>query len=365
MRTFFGGLDVGSSICELVVIDDRGERVYAKQFDTSERNLILYVQEARKGLRGEFHLALEEGEMAQWIAGVLRPEVTRLVVSDPKRNAWIARDTLKGDRFDAEKLAKLLRGGFLKEVYHTGDQDRAEFKRVVQHYHAVTADQATLKVQIKAKYRAYGVILKGRLGEIFSGDGREKCLALLPGDRGRQMIRQLFIMLDAARETQKQAKTLMLAMGRKFPEVARFAEVTGIGPVWSCTFSAYVQTPHRFKTKRKLWRFSRLGITDRQSNGEPLGRRRLDPSGVGMLKQLSYQVFCTAMRFPDSDFRKHFEESLRRTNDKTHARLSTQRKILTILWAMWKNDEDYRPRGAEEKKLLKEDDANGQSLARA
>jgi len=364
MRKFYGGLDVGSSICELVVIDDQGERVYAKQFDTSERNLILHVQDARKGLRGELHLALEEGEMAQWIAGVLRPEVTRLVVADPKRNAWIARDTQKGDRFDAEKLAKLFRGGFLKEVYHPEDQDRTEFKRVAQHYHALTMDQATLKVQIKAKYRAYGVILKGRLSEIFSRAGREACLTLLPGDRGRQMIRQLYLMLDAAQEAQKQAKTLMLAMGRKFPEVARFAEVTGVGPVWSCTFSAYLQTPHRFKTKRKLWRFSRLGITDRQSNGEPLGRRKLDPSGVGMLKQLSYQVFCTAMRFPDNDFKRHFDESLQRTKDKTHARLSTQRKILTVLWAMWKNDQEYRPCGAE-KRLLKEDGANGQTLARA
>ncbi|MCI0408446.1 MAG: hypothetical protein L0191_07765 [Acidobacteria bacterium] len=84
-----------------------------------------------------------------------------------------------------------------------------------------------------------------------------------------------------------------------------------------------------------------------------------------MLKQLSYQAFCTAMRFPESDFRKHFEESLKRTNDKTHARLSTQRKILTVLWAMWKNDEEYRPCGAEEKRLLREDGADGQTLARA
>jgi transposase len=363
MRTFYAGLDVGSSFCELVVIDDRGERVLVKKFDTSERNLISHIQETRKLHLGDLHLAMEEGELAQWIAGLLRPHVTRLMVSDPKRNAWIARDSQKADRLDAEKLAKLFRGGFLNEVYHPVDQNRAEFKRVVQHYHSLTTQQAVLKVHIKARFRAHGVILKSK--GVFGRSGREQCLALLPQDPGRQMIRQLFGVLDAAREAQKQALKLMLSMGRNFPEVARFANVVGIGPVWSCTFSAYIQTPHRFKSKRKLWRFSRLGITDRQSNGEPLGRRRLDRCGVGMLKQLSYQAFCTAMRMPESDFRKHFEESLKRTNDKTHARLSTQRKILTVLWAMWKNDEEYRPCGAKEKRLLREEGADGQTLARA
>jgi transposase len=363
MRTFYAGLDVGSSVCELVVIDDRGDSVFTRKFDTSQRNLILVIREARKLHSGDLLLTLEEGEMAQWISSLLRPHVTRLLVSDPKRNAWIARDSLKADHFDAQKLAKLLRGGFLNEVYHPQDQDRAEFKRAVQHYHALTSQQATLKVQIKARFRAHGVILQSK--SVFTRAGREQGLTLLPQDQGRQMIRQLFGVLDAARDAQKQALQLMVSMGRSFPEVARFANVVGIGPVWSCTFSAYIQTPHRFKTKRKLWRFSRLGITDRQSNGEPLGRRRLDRSGVGMLKQLSYHAFCAAMRGPENDFRRHFQESLRRTNDKTHARLSTQRKILTVLWAMWKNDEEYRPCGAEEKKLLKGDDANGQTLARA
>lgn len=365
MKIFYSGLDVGSSVCELVVTNDRGETVYAKQFATSERNLILHAKEARKVSRGELHLALEEGEMAQWIAGVLRAEVTRLVICDPKRNAWIARDTLKADRVDAGKLAMLLRGGFLKEIYHPADHDRVEFKRVVQHYHSLTTNQAALKTRIKCRFRAHGVILKGRLREMFSPAGRDQCLALLPGDHGRQMIRQLYTLLEASMGAQKQAKRLMIAVGRQFPEIERFMGVCGIGPVWACTFSAYVQTPHRFKNKRKLWRFSGLGITDRQSNGEPLGRRRLDPTGVTMLKQLSYQAFCAAMAGKENDFKAHFEASLERTKDRTHARLSTQRKILAVLLAMWKKDQEYRPRGAEEKRLLREDGASGQSLARA
>ncbi len=345
MKRFYGGLDVGSSVCELVVINDEGLRVYAAKFSTSEHNLIVHVQEARKRCSGELHLALEEGEMAQWIAGILRREVTRLVVCDPKRNHWIARDPGKSDRVDAHKLAMLLKGEFVREVYHPEDQDRAEFKRVVQHYHDMTENQADLKRQIKSKFRKYGIIPRGT--RIFNSKSREASLSMLPSEHSRQMVRQLFELLDSAVKAQKQAFKLMSPMGRSFPEVARFQEVPGIGPVWSCTFSAYIQTPQRFRNRRKLWKFCRLGVTNRQSNGEPLGYQRLDRNGVGMLKQLSYQAFCSTMK-GENEFRTHYLQSLERTKDRTNARLSTQRKILAVLYGMWKRNEPYRPFGRKE-----------------
>lgn len=340
MATFYAGLDVGSSVCELVVVDEAERQVWAKGFRTGERDLIHQVQEARQGLKGDFHLALEEGEMSQWIAGVLRREVTRLAVCDPKRNSWIARDPSKNDRVDAHKLALLLKGGFVREIYHAEDPDRVEFKRAVQHYHDLSAAQASLKCRIKSLFRACGVLVTGEA--LFNADGRQKEIALLPGDSARQRAEQLYDVLDAMQGVRQKARCLMVGLGRAYPEVARFQQVPGIGPVWACTFSAYVQTPHRFQNKRKLWRFCRLGITDQKSNGESLHRRRLDRNGVGILKCLSFQAFCAAQR-GQNEFSAFFLASLKRTQDKTHARLNTQRKILAVLYGMWKRNESYRP----------------------
>lgn len=340
MATFYAGLDVGSSVCELVVVDEAEKRVRASGFRTGERELIGQVRDARRSLKGEFHLALEEGEMSQWIADLLRSEVTRLMVCDPKRNSWIARDPSKSDRVDAQKLALLLKGGFVREIYHPVDQDRVEFKRSVQHYHDLAAAQASLKCQIKSLFRACGVLVTGE--QVFTAEGRKKEIALLPGEAARQRAQQVYDVLDATQLAQQKARGLMVAQGRAYPEVARFQAVPGIGPVWACTFSAYIQTPHRFQNKRKLWRFCRLGITDQKSNGESLHRRRLDFNGVGVLKALSFQAFCAAQR-GRNEFSAFFLESLKRTQDKTHARLNTQRKILAVLYGMWKRNESYRP----------------------
>lgn len=341
VREFYAGLDVGSSVCELVGLDEGDQQVVAVKMDTSARNLIAAVQEARRAHPGNWTLAVEEGELAQWVADLLREEVTRLVVSDPKRNAWIARDPGKNDRVDAGKLATLLKGRFVKEVFHSRDADRIEFKRAVQHYHEMTRAQSGLKSQIKSRLRGHGVIERGT--EAF-GRSREKVIQQLPPGTAQQVVRHLSELLDQMEKTQEKSRQLMVAIGRNFPEVARFQDVPGIGPVWACTFSAYIQTPHRFHSKRQVWRYCGLSITNRQSNGELLGRQRLDRAGVSQLKALSYRAFCSAMK-GDNEFREFYVESLARTQDKTHARLNTQRKILTVLWAMWKNDEPYRPGG--------------------
>ena len=347
-QRFYAGIDAGSTVCELVAIDEAGEQVAAIKFDTGERNFLSAIQEARRSHPGSWSLAVEEGELAQWIADVLRDQVERLVVCDPKRNVWIARDPAKRDRVDAKKLAQLLKGGYLTEVYHSADPARVEFKRAVQHYHDLTRSQAGLKRRIKSRLRSSGAIPRG-LG-VFGVSGRETFITPMSSPTSQHLIRHLFELLDQSVRTQEKARRLMVALGRAFTEVGRFQEVPGIGPVWACTFSAYIQTPHRFRSKRQLWRYCRLAITNRQSNGELLGRQRLDRSGVGVLKALSYQAFCSAQK-SDNEFHRHFEESLARTKDRTHARLSTQRKILTVLWTMWRRNEPYRPGGAQEQPI--------------
>jgi transposase len=47
---------------------------------------------------------------------------------------------------------------------------------------------------------------------------------------------------------------------------------------WRSLFLLY-DRPERFKTKFKLFKYARLSITDRSSDGTPLGYQRLDRAG--------------------------------------------------------------------------------------
>jgi transposase len=48
---------------------------------------------------------------------LLKPHVTKVVVCDPRKNALL-KEGNKSDKIDARKLADLLRGGYVRSVYH-------------------------------------------------------------------------------------------------------------------------------------------------------------------------------------------------------------------------------------------------------
>jgi len=205
---------------------------------------------------------------------------------------------------------------------------------LVQHYDELTAQQARLKTKLKARLRMQGVIVTGE--RLFSAQGRKEVLAKVESRDLRTAITQLYSVLDQSVAAQEQARRLMLRAAQAFPEIRIFRTAPGIGPIGACRFSAYIHTPQRFSTTRKLWKYCRLSVSHRSSNGKPLRRPRLDRSGCGRLKDVSRKAFDVAIRSRrDNGFKRAYLRALETTHDATHARLTVQRKIVSTLRAMW------------------------------
>jgi transposase len=330
MEKVYVGLDLGSSLFQQVTINASGAISLNRSFPTSEANL----RKAFADLRGEIQVHLEAGELAPWATAVIAPLVSRVVCSHPQSNAWIAKDADKCDRLDAYKLAELLRLNRFKEVHYAPDQPRRNFKQLVQHYDELTAQQARLKTKLKARLRMQGVIVTGE--RLFSAAGRKEVLAKVESRDLRSAIGQLYTVLDQSVVAQEQARLLMLRAAQAFPEIKILRTAPGVGPIGACRFSAYIHTPSRFSTTRKLWKYCRLSVSHRSSNGKPLRRPRLDRSGCGRLKDVSRKAFDVAIRSQkDNGFKRTYQRALETTNDKTHARLTVQRKFVSTLRAMW------------------------------
>ncbi len=332
------GLDLGSSRCQQTALGADGAFRFSRVIPTGEQSL----RNAFAKLGANVRVHLEAGELSDWAHSVIKPLVASVTVSHPRDLAWIAKDANKTDAIDARKLAELLRLNRVHPVYCQTDQRRRTFKQLVAHYEQMSRDQARLKSKIKARLRTLGVIRKD--ARLFTSEGQTALLIELTEPLVRQMFAQLFAVLNQMLAAQTQAKAAMTAMAaEQFPEVALLQTAPGVGIITACRFVAYVQTPLRFSNKRKLWRYARLGVTRRESNGKRLAHPRLDSSGVGSLKDCSRKVFEAARRTKnDNAFKRAFEQSLLNTKNAVHARLSTQRKILAVLRAMWLKRQPFR-----------------------
>jgi transposase len=310
-----------------------------QQFSTAESELVPRVSSIDAS---EKRLAVEASELSRWAARTLDPYVDRTLVCDARENFLISRDGRKNDVSDAYNLCRLLRLGELQEVYQSAEDHRAVFKAGAQHYLDCRARQVALKQKIKAAFRRWGVLdLEGQT--VYSKDGRERYLDQIAQPEIIRQLRRHYRLLDEAAGAQAEAKKQMLRLGERYPEIETFQEVPGIGPIGSHLFDAFIQTPDRFSTRQKLWRYCQLSVRSQTSDGKPLGHEELDPNGRSELKQVSYRACTAALRQGDNAVATFFEQSLRRTGDRTHARLNTQRKILATLRALWKTGSSYCP----------------------
>lgn len=330
------GLDAHAHFCVLGWLDDHGERREHWRFPTTEGQLVRHLQRIPGQSK---HLALEECGLGRWLAEVAQPHVSEVIVSDPRENQHISRHHHKCDEEDAYGLAHLLRLGALKRVWQPKDSSRAVFKCAAQSYLDAVGRQTTLKLQLKAHYRQWGVIPIGTA--LYSQKHRPRWLERVPEPGVRLQLQLLYQMLDQAVEVEHKARHLMVKLGQAFPEIERLRTTPGVGKIGAHLFVAYVQEPTRFESMQKLFRYCRLGIRDRSSDNKPLGYQQLDRHGHGVLKAVSYRAWLQAVKRRSGPVYEFYRQSLERTGNEVHARLNTQRKILLTLWVLWQKGQDF------------------------
>lgn len=331
-------IDAHARNCVLGHMSGSGDFQGSWRFKTSEKELIRHVKGVEAGRK---LLAIEEGSLAYWIAQTIKPYVTDVVIADPKKNPSISQNAMKGDKVDVRQLCRLLRLDELKRVYHPEEDERAVFKAAVQQYIDFRNQEATLKRKLKAKFRGWGVQdIEGDV--VYNPKKRNDFLACVEQKAIRNQISRLYVLLDTAVRMQELSLKESLRLARKYPEIKEFKKVPGVGDVGSLIYDAYIQTPHRFSSKSALYRYCQLGITDRSSDGKPLGFKRLDREGNSELKAMSYRAFLAAMRIRrQNEVRRFFENSYRITLNPTRARLNTQRKIISVMHGIWRKGEEY------------------------
>src|SRR4051812_7928402 len=129
------------------------------------------------------HLGVEEVQLAQAIAEILRPHVGRVALANPQAVRGENGGRAKTDKIDARSLAKLLASGFLPEVWAPDAQTAALRNQLARRRQLV-------KQRTREKNQVHAVLarnLKGKppVSDLFGTAGRVAGRAAAPGARAR------------------------------------------------------------------------------------------------------------------------------------------------------------------------------------
>lgn len=334
------GVDCHTCNSQISAINhEEGKLIFAKKVSTSKKA----IEETIKQIPGSIKkVATEESAVTRWVSWIIRPLVNDLIVSEPSHNKSISRSHQKNDRKDAEQLARLYRLGELKEVWQPATPEMAILRDNARMYDSSVQFHTAIKLRIKGMYHRWGIFPQGI--SVFHKTGREVWLAKIPETLVNTQISAQYALLDAALVRTKTALKLLMLAGEKFPEIRMLTSFPGVGIVGAHIFAGLILDGSRFTHDSALFRYCKLGIKEKTSNDKPLGFQTLDPAGNSLLKQVSYRAWLYAVRQRNGVVYDFYRASLRRTSgNEAHARLNTQRKVLSVLWRMWLNKAPFDP----------------------
>jgi len=255
--TKYIGMDVHKETISIAVLNSSGKLVMETIIETKASTVLEFVQ----GLRGSLQVTFEEGTWAAWLYDLLKPHVRKIVVCDPRRNALL-KEGNKSDRIDARKLAELLYLNKLKPVYH-GEHGVRALKELVRSYLTITKDLGRVMTRVKAIYRSWGIPCTGK--QVYAPRHRGEWLGKISEPGVRRRAEFYYQQLDALRALRQQVRRDLLAESKKHQAWKRLCQIPSIGPIRAAVLIGILQTPHRFRTKRPLWKYSGFAIETRSS----------------------------------------------------------------------------------------------------
>lgn len=337
MTDHFIALDVHCAFSEMAVVSARGKLLRRERCATAIPALVEQLKRVRRVRR----LTFEEGPLADWLARELRSHVDELIVCEPRRNHWIARDGDKDDPVDALKLAELYRGGYLKAVHQAGSLERSLLKQQVLLYHDRVRERVRQGNQLAGLCRRHGVFVSAIA--LLDDAVWQRSLAALPADArlrcGWEFVRETYELL-LRREDELRAS--LVGVAKNIPEIQRFAAMPGIGWIRGVTFYALIDTPHRFPSKAALWRYCGIGLERRHSGNGPV-RTRLSRQGHRRLKDVLLGAAKSAIAQEKNPFADKYQTWREEGLHPANAKRNVARALATTLWSLWKNNQTYDP----------------------
>lgn len=344
--TKYIGLDVHQATTVAAILDSSGKLVMEGILETKASTLLEFI----RGISGEVHVTLEEGNCAAWLHDLLLPHVNRVIVCDPRKNALLKQGN-KSDKIDARKLAELLRTNSLSAVYH-GQTGVGALRELARSYLTLTKDITRVMNRLKAVYHGRAIACPGQ--KVYSTRHRGEWLEKLSEASRRRRAERLYEQLDALERLRKQARHDLLEESGKHQATAWLRQIPSIGAIRAALLVALMQTPHRFRTKRQLWAYSGFALETRDSaeyriDQGRLQRRRKVATVRGLnhnrnrdLKELLKSAAISASTRP-GPFADYYAGLLQKGLRPTMARLTVARKIAAIVLAVWKKGERFDP----------------------
>lgn len=239
----------------------------------------------------------------------------------------------KNDRIDSKALSRM--GAEQKlELWKAPKESIIQLRNLTRQKESLEKTKTSINNQLKALQSA-NYVHKGVVAQ------QEEIISLLE---------------DKIIETEK----LISKQVKDDPELSeryqRISKVKGISILTFATVVAETNAFALFKNQRQLVSYSGYDVVENQS-GKHVGRTKISKKGNAHIRRIMYMAALTAVSCNEPVFKNLYQRVYHRTRIKMKGYVAVQRKLLILIYTLWKNNGEYVPgytnsSGNDEPKLL-------------
>jgi transposase len=285
---------------------------------------VVVLQEYLKNLNGKKILTIEETTSTHWLYVELYDYVDRIVICDPFKNRLLT-DGPKNDKIDASKLCELLKGGFVREVYHTTERSY-RYRKLERAYTQVVRAGVCLYNQKSSVYRSLGKSYRDE-------EDIDDPTALFILDHINADIKRY-------KEKKKMYEQIFEQECTTNKVLKNLCQLPGLGPIIAFRIYSIVVDVRRFPRAGKYLAYCGLVKHTKESGSVYYGKRKARYNRA--LKD-AYKTAAIVAIQNQNPMREYYDYLRENGVAEHNARQAVARYLARVSFGMMKNETPYEP----------------------
>lgn len=333
------GMDISTKEFTIHALNERKKVILKGSVASTKKGLRDLI--AQVGMERKLFV-FEAGNQMKWIADYLKKLKEDFHIVHPNEVKWIAQSGgKKTDKIDAKKLAELARADMLPRRVYFAEGKVRDLRELTNARETLVRKRVSLINSLRGYLRQEGVRLPAKFFK--ADDWQVQLLDMKLLSSTEAIVAGFMHAIECMVESEKSIEGEILKIEDKNIDLIK--TIPGIGNLSSRILFGAIAEADRFDNSKCVANYGALTPTIHQSGDETrmgsvsrAGRKEIRRA----LLQCAHAVarMKTAGAIPLQEFFHRIE----RRAGKKRALIALARKLLTVVYAVWKTGEDYNPK---------------------
>jgi transposase len=338
-RMIYVGMDISSKEFVVHAINDKKKVLFKGSVSPTKKGIRDLIAEF--GIESKLFV-FEAGNQMKWIADTFKKLGEDFHVVHPNEVKWIAESGgKKTDKIDARKLAELARADMLPRAVHIAEGKTRTLRELTAARETLLRKRVSLMNSLRGYLRQENVRLPAKFFQ--ANDWQVQLIEMKLSEATQVIVAGFMSAIENMVMSEKSIADEIMKINDKVIE--RIETVPGIGKLTSRILFGALATADRFESSKCVANYGALTPSIYQS-GDELRMGKTTRAGRKEIRRSILQCAHAVVRMKSASAKplQEFFNRIERKRGKKRALIALSRKLLTVVYAVWKSEDVYNPK---------------------